>query len=62
MPYLLDTKIKVKFDGIKINSERQLFEGQLITIYEVNEKLFTSRHILKDSTKGGLIFTVGKIF
>ncbi|GIJ97536.1 hypothetical protein CAPN001_21050 [Capnocytophaga stomatis] len=55
----MDTKIKVKFDGIKINSERQLFEGQLITIYEVNEKLFTSRYI-KDSTKGGLIFAVGK--
>ncbi|ATA89594.1 hypothetical protein CGC58_07535 [Capnocytophaga stomatis] len=38
VPYLLDTKIKVKFDGIKINSERQLFEGKLITTYDVNEK------------------------
>ncbi|MFK8298993.1 hypothetical protein ACI76O_11770 [Capnocytophaga cynodegmi] len=38
MPYLLDTKIKVKFDGIKINSERQLFEGKLVTTYDKTEK------------------------
>ncbi|MFK8298976.1 hypothetical protein ACI76O_11485 [Capnocytophaga cynodegmi] len=37
MPYLLDTKIKVKFDGIKINSERQLFEGKLVTTYDKTE-------------------------
>ncbi|ATA76487.1 fibronectin type III domain-containing protein [Capnocytophaga canimorsus] len=38
VPYLLDTKIKVKFDGIKINSERQLFEGKLVTSYDKTEK------------------------
>ncbi|MFK8290851.1 fibronectin type III domain-containing protein [Capnocytophaga cynodegmi] len=38
VPYLLDTKIKVKFDGIKINSERQLFEGKLVTTYDKTEK------------------------
>lgn len=37
MPYLLDTKIKVKFDGIKINTERQLFEGKLVTTYDKTE-------------------------
>ncbi|MFK8299000.1 hypothetical protein ACI76O_11410, partial [Capnocytophaga cynodegmi] len=37
VPYLLDTKIKVKFDGIKINSERQLFEGKLVTTYDKTE-------------------------
>ncbi|MFK8271316.1 AHH domain-containing protein [Capnocytophaga stomatis] len=38
VPYLLDTKIKVKFDGIKINYERQLFEGKLVTTYDKTEK------------------------
>ncbi|GET46533.1 deaminase domain-containing protein [Capnocytophaga felis] len=38
VPYLLDTKIKVKFDEIKINSERQLFEGKLVTTYDKTEQ------------------------
>ncbi|WGU67918.1 hypothetical protein QIU18_02850 [Capnocytophaga canimorsus] len=28
----------MKFDGIKINSERQLFEGKLVTSYDKTEK------------------------
>ncbi|MDO4230408.1 MAG: hypothetical protein Q4C98_11390, partial [Capnocytophaga sp.] len=34
VPYLLDTKIKVVFSGIKLNTERQLIEGKLVTTYD----------------------------
>ncbi|WP_264857557.1 fibronectin type III domain-containing protein, partial [Capnocytophaga catalasegens] len=34
IPYLLDTKIKVVFSGITLNTERQLVEGKLVTTYD----------------------------
>ncbi|MFK8301725.1 hypothetical protein ACI75Y_02330 [Capnocytophaga stomatis] len=47
MPRLLDTRIKVKFDGIKINSERQLFEGKLVTTYDNTEQNIFEVPIIK---------------
>ncbi len=38
VPYLLDTKIKVTFDGITLNTERQLIAGKLVTTYDKFEK------------------------
>ncbi len=38
VPYLLDTKIKVTFDGITLNTERQLIAGKLVTTYDKTEK------------------------
>ena len=37
VPYLQDTKIKVVFNGIKLNTERQLIEGKLVTTYDETE-------------------------
>ena len=38
VPYLQDTKIKVVFNGIKLNTERQLIEGKLVTTYDETER------------------------
>jgi len=38
VPYLQDTKIKVSFTNIKLNTERQLIEGKLITTYDQTER------------------------
>ena len=38
VPYLQDTKIKVVFNGIKLNTERQLIEGKLVTTYDEAER------------------------
>ncbi len=38
VPYLLDTKIKVTFDGITLNTERQLIAGKLVTTYDKLEE------------------------
>ena len=38
VPYLQDTKIKVVFNGIKLNTERQLIDGKLVTTYDENER------------------------
>ncbi|MDO4230475.1 MAG: hypothetical protein Q4C98_11725, partial [Capnocytophaga sp.] len=56
VPYLLDTKIKVVFSRIKLNTERQLIEGKLVTTYDGAEgnviNVFTQinriREILKN--------------
>ncbi|GIM53343.1 hypothetical protein CAPN004_23720 [Capnocytophaga cynodegmi] len=48
VPYLLDTKIKVKFDGIKINSERQLIAGKLVTTYDKTEQNIFEVPTIKD--------------
>ncbi|SQA78517.1 Uncharacterised protein [Capnocytophaga ochracea] len=37
VPYLQDTKIKVVFNGIKLNTERQLIDGKLVTTYDETE-------------------------
>ena len=37
VPYLLDTKIKVTFEGITLNTERQLIAGKLVTTYDKAE-------------------------
>ena len=38
VPYLQDTKIKVVFNGIKLNTERQLIDGKLVTTYDETER------------------------
>jgi len=38
VPYLQDTKIKVSFTNIKLNTEHQLIEGKLITTYDQTER------------------------
>ena len=38
VPYLQDTKIKVSFNNIKLNTEHQLIEGKLITTYDQTER------------------------
>ena len=38
VPYLQDTKIKVSFTNIKLNTERQLIDGKLITTYDQTER------------------------
>ena len=38
VPYLQDTKIKVSFNNIKLNTERQLIDGKLITTYDQTER------------------------
>ena len=38
VPYLQDTKIKVVFNGIKLNTERQLIDGKLVTTYDEMER------------------------
>lgn len=38
VPYLLDTKIKVTFDGITLNTDRQLIAGKLVTTYDKLEE------------------------
>ncbi|SZD73104.1 TANFOR domain [Candidatus Ornithobacterium hominis] len=37
VPYLGDTKIKVVFNNIKLNTDKQLIEGVVETTYDVNE-------------------------
>ena len=38
VPYLQDTKIKVSFTNIKLNTEHQLIEGKLVTTYDQTER------------------------
>ena len=38
VPYLQDTKIKVVFNGIKLNTDRQLIDGKLVTTYDETER------------------------
>ena len=38
VPYLQDTKIKVVFNGIKLNTEHQLIDGKLVTTYDETER------------------------
>ena len=38
VPYLQDTKIKVSFTNIKLNTEHQLIDGKLITTYDQTER------------------------
>ena len=38
VPYLQDTKIKVSFTNIKLNTERQLIDGKLVTTYDQTER------------------------
>lgn len=37
VPYLADTKIKVKFNNIQLNSDKQLINGTVETAYDTNE-------------------------
>ena len=37
VPYLADTKIKVKFNNIQLNSDKQLINGTVETAYDANE-------------------------
>jgi len=37
VPYLADTKIKVKFNNIQLNSDKQLINGTVETEYDANE-------------------------
>ena len=37
VPYLADTKIKVKFNNIQLNSDKQLINGTVETTYDANE-------------------------
>ena len=37
VPYLADTKIKVKFNNIQLNSDKQLINGSVETAYDANE-------------------------
>ena len=37
VPYLADTKIKVKFNNIQLNSDKQLINGTIETEYDANE-------------------------
>ena len=47
VPYLQDTKIKVVFNGIKLNTERQLIEGKLVTTYDETERNVVEVPIIK---------------
>ena len=38
VPYLQDTKIKVSFTNIKLNTEHQLIDGKLVTTYDQTER------------------------
>ena len=60
VPYLLDTKIKVKFEGITLNTERQLIAGKLVTTYDKTELNIVEIPIIK--TLGNAISTIEKIF
>lgn len=37
VPYLADTKIKVSFTNIKLNTDKKLIEGTVETTYDINE-------------------------
>ena len=47
VPYLQDTKIKVVFNGIKLNTERQLIDGKLVTTYDETERNVVEVPIIK---------------
>ncbi|VDG82165.1 Fibronectin type III domain [Capnocytophaga ochracea] len=47
VPYLQDTKIKVVFNGIKLNTERQLIGGKLVTTYDETERNVVEVPIIK---------------
>ena len=47
VPYLQDTKIRVVFNGIKLNTERQLIEGKLVTTYDETERNVVEVPIIK---------------
>jgi len=57
VPYLQDTKIKVSFTNIKLNTERQLIEGKLITTYDQTE-----RNVVEIKNLGEVISDVKAIF
>jgi len=57
VPYLQDTKIKVVFNGIKLNTERQLIEGKLVTTYDETE-----RNVVEIKSLSGVINDVKNIF
>ena len=51
VPYLQDTKIKVVFNGIKLNTERQLIDGKLVTTYDETERNVVEVPIIKTLNK-----------
>ena len=57
VPYLQDTKIKVVFNGIKLNTERQLIDGKLVTTYDETE-----RNVVEIKSLSGVINDVKNIF
>ncbi len=50
VPYLADTKIAVEFQGIKINTDYQLYDGVINTIYDPN---WSGVEDIGDLTNGG---------
>ena len=51
VPYLQDTKIKVVFNGIKLNTDRQLIDGKLVTTYDEMERNVVEVPIIKTLNK-----------
>ncbi|MEJ8591613.1 hypothetical protein JSO54_10255, partial [Riemerella anatipestifer] len=47
VPYLADTKVKVSFNNIKLNTDRKLIEGIIETTYDPTEKNIIEVHIVK---------------
>ena len=60
VPYLLDTKIKVKFEGITLNTERQLIAGKLVTTYDKMELNIVEIPIIK--TLGNAVEALEQVF
>ncbi|VDH02636.1 fibronectin type III domain-containing protein [Bergeyella zoohelcum] len=48
VPYLADTKIKVVFNNIQLNTDRQLISGVVETSYDVNEENVIDIKSIKD--------------
>jgi hypothetical protein len=47
VPYLADTKVKVSFNNIKLNTDKKLIEGTIETTYDPKETNIIEVHIIK---------------